>query len=38
MAGVISGGWAFVWAAYIVSAIMIFGYAARIFVQNRGAR
>ena len=38
MNGVVSGGWAFVWAAYIVSAIGIFGYAARTFVQNRSAR
>ena len=38
MNGVLNGGWAFVWAAYIVSAIAIFGYAARTFVQNRSAR
>ena len=38
MAGVISGGWAFVWAAYIVSALVIFGYTVRTFVQNRSAR
>jgi len=38
MNGVVSGGWAYVWAAYIVSALAIFGYAARAFVQNRSAR
>jgi heme exporter protein D len=38
MNGVLNGGWAFVWAAYAVSALVIFGYAARTFVQNRGAR
>ena len=38
MNGVVSGGWAFVWAAYIISALVIFGYAARTFIQNRSAR
>ena len=38
MTGVLSGGWPFVWAAYIVSALVIFGYAARTFVQIRSAR
>lgn len=38
MNGVLSGGWAFVWAAYAVSALLIFGYTVRTFVQNRGAR
>jgi len=38
MNGVLNGGWGFVWAAYIVTALTIFGYAARTFVQNRSAR
>jgi hypothetical protein len=38
MNGVLNGGWGFVWAAYIVSALVVFGYAARTFVQNRSAR
>lgn len=38
MNGVLSGGWDFVWAAYLVTGLVIFGYAARTFVQNRNAR
>lgn len=38
MNGVVTGGWAFVWAAYSVTAIMIFGYATRTFLKNRGGR
>ena len=35
MNGVLTGGWAFVWAAYAVSALLIFGYAARTFLSVR---
>jgi heme exporter protein D len=38
MNGVVSGGWEFVWAAYIITVVVLFGYAARTFVRARGAR
>jgi hypothetical protein len=33
--GVIQGGWAFVWAAYAVSAAILTGYAASVVVRYR---
>ena len=38
MNGIVSGGWSFVWAAYGVTAIVIFGYAARTLAQLRSLR
>lgn len=35
MNGIVHGGWPFVWAAYIVSALVLGGYAARILVLHR---
>lgn len=32
MTGTVLGGWAFVWAAYIVSALALGGYAARVLI------
>jgi hypothetical protein len=33
--GVIEGGWEFVWAAYLVSAIVIFGYGGSLLLRLR---
>ena len=33
MNGIVHGGWPFVWAAYVISALVIGGYAARVIVQ-----
>ena len=38
MSGMVSGGWAFVWAAYGVSAVVIFGYAARTLARLRSTQ
>ena len=35
MNGIIHGGWPFVWAAYIVSTLVLGGYAARILVLHQ---
>lgn len=35
MSGIVQGGWPFVWAAYILSALILGLYAARIFVLHR---
>ena len=35
MSGIVHGGWPFVWAAYIVSALVLGGYAARVTVLYR---
>jgi heme exporter protein D len=35
MNGLVSGGWGFVWAAYAMTAIILFGYAARTFARRR---
>jgi len=37
-AGVISGGWEFVWAAYGVSAVILTGYAVSVFARYRAQR
>ena len=36
MNGIVSGGWAFVWAAYIITAVVLTGFTARAFVLHRG--
>jgi hypothetical protein len=35
MTGIVQGGWPFVWAAYIVSALVLGGYAAHILVLHQ---
>ncbi|MDP9193122.1 MAG: hypothetical protein M3P06_15600 [Acidobacteriota bacterium] len=35
MNGVIQGGWNFVWAAYIVTVVVLGGYAFRAFLLQR---
>jgi len=35
MNGILNGGWAFVWAAYAITAIVLFGYAARTFALRK---
>jgi heme exporter protein CcmD len=37
-AGVISGGWEFVWAAYGVTAAILMGYAVSVIVRYRAQR
>ena len=37
-AGVISGGWEFVWAAYGVTAVILTGYAVSVFARYRAQR
>jgi hypothetical protein len=34
MSGIVHGGWPFVWASYIVSALVLGGYAARVVVLH----
>jgi hypothetical protein len=36
--GVIHGGWEFVWAAYSVSAFVLFGYALFVHLSYRAER
>jgi heme exporter protein CcmD len=36
--GVLQGGWEFVWAAYAVSATVLFGYALLIHLRYRAER
>ena len=35
MSGIVHGGWPFVWGAYIVSALVLGGYAAHAFVLHQ---
>lgn len=35
MNGIVHGGWPFVWAAYIVSALVLGAYAARVVVLHQ---
>lgn len=35
MNGIVHGGWPFVWAAYIVSALVLGGYATRALVLHK---
>ena len=37
-AGVISGGWEFVWAAYGISAVILTGYAVSVLARYRAQR
>ncbi|HYK00343.1 MAG TPA: hypothetical protein VE974_01215 [Thermoanaerobaculia bacterium] len=34
MSGIVQGGWPFVWAAYIVTVLVLGGYAVRVFVLH----
>ena len=38
MNGIVHGGWPFVWAAYLVSSLVLGGYAARAFLLYRIGR
>jgi hypothetical protein len=38
MNGVLSGGWSFVWAAYLISAAILAGYTARTIAAYRRER
>ena len=38
MTGVIEGGWAYVWAAYGVSAVILIGYAVSLHRRYRAER
>jgi heme exporter protein D len=35
MSGIVQGGWPYVWAAYIVSALVLGGYAVRVIVFHQ---
>lgn len=35
MSGIVQGGWPFVWGAFIVSILVLGGYAARVIVLHR---
>jgi hypothetical protein len=35
MSGIVSGGWPFVWAAYILSALVLGGYATRVLLLHQ---
>ena len=35
MSGIVQGGWPFVWGAYIVSILVVGGYAARVILLHR---
>jgi heme exporter protein D len=36
MNGIVAGGWAYVWAAYIISALILAGFTARTVAIFRG--
>jgi len=36
--GHIHGGWAFVWAAYTVTAVVLVGYTVLVFIRLRAER
>ena len=38
MDGVVQGGWEFVWAAYIVTALLLGGYIAVVLARYRAER
>lgn len=38
MSGIVQGGWPFVWGAYIVSALVLAGYAARVIALYRAGK
>jgi hypothetical protein len=35
VSGIVQGGWPFVWGAYIVSVLLLGGYAARVILLQR---
>jgi hypothetical protein len=35
MSGIVQGGWPYVWAAYIVTALVLGAYAARVVVLHQ---
>ena len=35
MSGIVHGGWGYVWAAYLVSAVVLGGYTIRAIVLDR---
>lgn len=35
MNGIVQGGWPFVWGAYIVSVLVLGGYAVRVILLHR---
>ncbi len=37
MNGVITGGWAYIWAAYILTALILVGFTVRAIALFRGA-
>jgi hypothetical protein len=38
MSGIVVGGWGFVWAAYLVSAVVLLGYAFSVHRRYRSER
>ena len=38
MNGIVTGGWGFVWSAYLVTAILLGAYAASTIVRFRASR
>lgn len=38
MSGIVHGGWPFVWGAYIVSVLLLGGYAARVIVLHQAGK
>lgn len=38
MNGIVHGGWGYVWGAYIVTAVVLGGYAIRVLVLQRIGR
>lgn len=38
MSGIVHGGWGYVWGAYIVTALVLGGYALRAFALHRIGR
>lgn len=38
MSGVIEGGWSYVWAAYVVTAVALIGYVAAVLARYRRER
>ena len=38
MSGVIEGGWAYVWGAYGISAVILIGYAVSLHLRYRDER
>ena len=38
MSGVVHGGWEYVWAAYVITAVVIFGYAGSVWARYRTER